>query len=92
MKSYAHYGFKDFFIALGYKGEMIKRYFLDYSGLVGSMTINLTSGAVMRHETKSVKIGSFISLIPGETATGGRVKRLEPWLSKETFCWSHTAR
>lgn len=36
MKQYAHYGFKDFFIALGYKGEVIKRYFLDYHTLNGS--------------------------------------------------------
>jgi glucose-1-phosphate cytidylyltransferase len=85
MKSYAHYGFKDFFIALGYKGEMIKRYFLDYSGLSGSMTINLTSGAV---EARNKECEDWIvHLIDTgvKTATGGRVKRLEPWLSKETF-------
>ena len=41
MKHYAHYGFKEFFIALGYKGEVIKRYFLDYCRLNGSITVNL---------------------------------------------------
>jgi glucose-1-phosphate cytidylyltransferase len=85
MKHYAHYGFKDFFVALGYKGEMIKRYFLDYSGLSGSMTINLTSGEV---ETQNKECEDWIvHLIDTglQTPTGGRVKRLERWLSKGTF-------
>ena len=85
MKHYAHYGFKDFFVALGYKGEMIKRYFLDYSGLSGSMTIDLASGEV---ETGNKECEDWtVHLIDTgmKTLTGGRVKRLEPWLSKETF-------
>ncbi len=41
MKIYAHYGFKEFFVALGYKGEMIKRFFLDYFNLNGNMTVRL---------------------------------------------------
>ena len=85
MKHYAHYGFKDFFVALGYKGEIIKRYFLDYSGLSGSMTINLSSGEV---ETQAKECEDWvIHLIDtGKmTPTGGRVKRLQPSLSNETF-------
>ncbi|HEU0251704.1 MAG TPA: sugar phosphate nucleotidyltransferase, partial [Pyrinomonadaceae bacterium] len=39
MKHYAHHGFKEFFIAVGYRGELIKRFFLDYCSLSGSMTI-----------------------------------------------------
>src|SRR5437867_558723 len=85
MKAYSHYGFKDFFIPLGYKGEMIKRYFLDYSGLSGSMTINLASGEV---ETGNKECEDWIVHLVDtgiKTLTGGRVKRLQPWLSKETF-------
>lgn len=41
LKHYAHYGFKEFFVALGYKGEMIKRFFLDYFNLNGNMTVRL---------------------------------------------------
>jgi len=85
MKHYGHYGFKDFFIPLGYKGEMIKRYFLDYSGLSGSMTINLTSGEV---ETRDKECEAWtVHLIDTGllTLTGGRVKRLQAWLTKETF-------
>jgi glucose-1-phosphate cytidylyltransferase len=85
MKHYAHYGFKEFFIALGYKSEMIKRYFLDYYGLSGSMTINLTSGEV---ETRNKQCEDWIVHLIDTglpTHTGGRVKRLQPWLSKDTF-------
>lgn len=85
MKGYAHYGFKDFCIALGYKGEMIKRYFLDYSSLSGSMTINLSSGEV---KTQSKECEDWlVNLIDTgvNTLTGGRVKRLQPYLHKETF-------
>src|SRR3990172_3215631 len=46
MKHYAHYGFSEFYIALGYKSEVIKRYFMDYYALNGSMTVNLASGHV----------------------------------------------
>jgi glucose-1-phosphate cytidylyltransferase len=85
MKHYAHYGFKEFFIALGYKSEMIKRYFLDYYSLSGSMTINLANGEV---QTRGKECEDWIvHLIDTglHTLTGGRVKRLQPWLSEETF-------
>lgn len=85
MKGYGHYGFKDFFVALGYKGEMIKRYFLDYSGLSGNMSIDLTSGAV---ETRNKECEDWkVHLVDTgkNTLTGGRVKRLQPWLSDSTF-------
>ena len=50
MKHYAHFGFKEFFLALGYKGDVIKRYFLDYYTLNGSMTVDLTTGRVEARE------------------------------------------
>src|SRR5256885_2507759 len=46
LKIYAHYGHSEFVIALGYKGEMIKRYFLDYAGLNGSLTVSVKTGRV----------------------------------------------
>ena len=59
MKHYAHYGFKEFFIALGYKGDVIKRYFLDYYSLNGSMTIDLSSGKLEVYK-RECGIGSCI--------------------------------
>jgi glucose-1-phosphate cytidylyltransferase len=46
MKHYAHHRFKEFLVALGYKGEYIKRYFMDYYVLNGSMTLDLATGSV----------------------------------------------
>lgn len=85
MKCYAHYGFNEFFIALGYKGEMIKRYFLDYYSLNGSMTINLSSGTVATHEKECEDWTVHLVDTGLQTNTGGRIKRLEQWLSDETF-------
>jgi glucose-1-phosphate cytidylyltransferase len=49
IKHYEHYGFKEFLIALGYKGEVIKRYFLDYYQLDDSMTIDFARSRVETH-------------------------------------------
>jgi len=85
MKHYAHYGFKEFFIALGYKGEAIKRYFLDYYTLNGSMTLNLSDGAVQVHDKECEDWTLHLMDTGLHPLTGGRVKRLEPWLQNETF-------
>jgi glucose-1-phosphate cytidylyltransferase len=85
MKHYAHYGFKEFFIALGYKGEIIKRYFLDYYILNGNLTVHLPNGKVEVHN--KAREDWIVNLIDTgmNTLTGGRVKRLEPWLKNGTF-------
>jgi len=85
MKHYAHYGCKDFLIALGYKGEVVKRYFLDYHNLDGSLTINLSSGKVDVHNRGCEDWNVHLIDTGLHTLTGGRVKRLEPWLKNETF-------
>jgi glucose-1-phosphate cytidylyltransferase len=85
MKHYAHYGFKEFFIALGYKGEVIKRYFMDYYSLNGSMTINLSNGKMKSHKKECDDWIVNLMDTGQETYTGGRVKRLEPWLKDDTF-------
>jgi len=85
MKHYAHYGFKEFFIALGYKGEIIKRYFLDYYNLMGSMTMDLSSGKVQVHERECDDWIVHLIDTGNETNTGGRLRRLETWLKDSTF-------
>jgi len=85
MKHYAHYGFKEFFVALGYKGEVIKRYFLDYYSLNGSITIDLSSGRVEMHNRECEDWIVHLMDTGQETNTGGRVKRLEQWLRDGTF-------
>ena len=85
LKHYSHYGVKEFFITLGYKGEIIKRYFLDYYSLNGSMTIDLSSGKVETYNRECEDWIVHLMDTGRQTLTGGRVKRLEPWLKDDTF-------
>lgn len=85
MKHYCHFDFNDFYVALGYKGEIIKRYFLDYAMLNGSLMIDLTNGNV-EHEQQACEDWKIHLVETGlATNTGGRVKRLQPFLKDETF-------
>ncbi len=84
MKHYYHYGFDQFAIALGYKGEYIKKYMTDYLAFNGSMSIDFSSGRV---ETGNRPLETWkIDLVDTGfgTATGGRIKRLRPYLGIET--------
>ncbi len=85
MKSYAHYGFSDFFLALGYKGEIIKRYFLDHYSLGGSLRVNLASGRIEDLEKETEPWVVNLMDTGQNTQTGGRIKRLEPHLRGGTF-------
>lgn len=85
MRHYAHYGHDEFVIALGYKGEVIKRYMVDFASLSSNLTVNLGSGSVSVNG--QAKIDWKVELIDTglETMTGGRVKRLQPYMGDETF-------
>jgi glucose-1-phosphate cytidylyltransferase len=85
MQSYAAHGFKEFILALGYKSDVIKRYFLDYYQLAGRLTVSLATGAVTVHE--GTRDDWIVHLVDTgvSTDTGGRLKRLAPWLIDETF-------
>jgi glucose-1-phosphate cytidylyltransferase len=85
MQHYAHYGFKDFLIALGYKGELIKKYMVDYCHLNSNLTVDLTNGEVSMHDGD--RCGWKVDLIDTgiNTNTGGRIKRLAPYIGDSTF-------
>lgn len=85
MKIYAAYGFDDFYVALGYKGEVIKRYFFDLSTLQGSLSIELGNGEIRRHAQQVENWRVNLIDTGAETQTGGRIKRLEPYLHDGTF-------
>lgn len=85
MKSYAHYGFKEFFIALGYKGAVIKRYFLDYHSLQRDMTISLADGITEFRNAEPEDWTVHLIDTGQDSMTGGRIKRLEKYLMNETF-------
>jgi glucose-1-phosphate cytidylyltransferase len=85
MKIYAHYGFKDFVIALGYKGEILKKYMVDYLSLDGNITVDFKAGRV-KNQSHGVLDWTVDLVDTGmETMTGGRIKRLAPFVNNETF-------
>jgi len=85
MKLYAHWGFKEFVIALGYKSDVIKNYFLHYAELSGDLTVDLGNRSVK--QTRAPKEDWVIHLVDTgiETLTGGRLKRLQDVVGDETF-------
>jgi len=85
MKHYSYFGFNEFYIALGYKGDVIKHYFLDYYSLSSNMTVSLKSGKVEVIDGDSEDWVVHLMDTGLDTNTGGRLKRLEPWLKDETF-------
>lgn len=86
MKIYSHYGYNDFAVALGYKGDYIKRYFAEYGALSGDLTVRLgEKNPVQRHEQDHAPWNVDLIETGDETLTGGRVKRLKPHLGNETF-------
>ena len=85
MKHYESYGFSDFCVALGYKGEVVKRYFRDYALLAGTMTVQLADGKVTPAERTAEQWTIHLVDTGRDTNTGGRVGRLRSWLGGETF-------
>ena len=87
MKIYAHYGFKNFLLALGYKGEMIKEYFLNYEAMNNDFSISLGRLAGINfhgeHEEQDFKV--TLADTGATSMTGARVKRLERYLTDDVF-------
>ncbi|MDB3990722.1 glucose-1-phosphate cytidylyltransferase [Gammaproteobacteria bacterium] len=85
MNFYASYGHNDFLLALGYKSEIIKKYFLDHSSLNSDFEIDLKTGVIKPNESVNLnwKVGLFDTGL--DTMTGGRVLRLKEMIGDETF-------
>ena len=80
MNRYAKYGHKDFNLALGYKAELFKDYFLKYRELNSDFTINLGSGNFVLNQLNDVTLVNT----GNNTMTGGRVKRMKEFIGGET--------
>lgn len=85
MKHYACYGFNEFIIALGYKGEIIKRFFLEHSALRGSFSIDMKTGKIIAAEEPSENWLVHLVETGLESSTGGRIARVRKYLGDETF-------
>ena len=85
MRWYAHHGYKEFIVALGYKGEFIKQYFLNYYPLNSDISVSLGTGEVIVHEREREDWIVHLVETGTNTMTGGRLARLRPWLTDDTF-------
>ena len=85
MNSYAQFGFTDFILALGYKGEIIKNYFLNYQSLSQDLTVNLKTGSVKAHKPSSENWNVTLVDTGEHAMTGSRIKQLQPYIGEESF-------
>ncbi len=86
MKIYSHYGFKDFILCLGYKGEMIKEYFLNYTFRNNDFTIKLDVNNKILLHNKNYEGWTVTLVDTGQNAqTGARIKRIEKYITEDLF-------
>ena len=90
MHTYAAHGITEFIVAVGYKAEVVKDYFLNFYALNNDLSIDLESGAATIHKNYQYNWKVHIVDTGLHTQTGGRLKRLEPWLRHdETFLFTY---
>ena len=85
MNSYAHFGHKDFYIALGYKAEKVKEYFLHYRTMNANFTMDLGTGEVTPLQLDAIDWKVTLVDTGLHSMTGGRVKRMKQYVG-ETTC------
>lgn len=85
MKTYSHYGIDDFVICCGYKQYVIKEYFSNYFLHNSDLTVDLADNTVEIHDNHSEKWRVTMVDTGLDTMTGGRVKRIEPYIGRERF-------
>jgi len=85
MKTYASFGHKDFYLALGYKSDIIKKYFLNYHSLNADFTVDLATGEVEPHQVDETDWRVTLVNTGLDTMTGGRIKRLRSFIGNEPF-------
>ncbi len=85
MRHYSHFGHQEFFVALGYKGESIKKYMMDCFALGSNLTIQLKQDRVVKHANNVPDWTVHLIDTGAETMTGGRIKRLAPYIGNQTF-------
>jgi glucose-1-phosphate cytidylyltransferase len=90
MNIYAAHGVEEFIIALGYKAEVIKDYFLNFYALNNDISIDMATGKTIVHDGNQPKWTVHLVDTGLYTQTGGRLKRLEPWIGHdETFMFTY---
>lgn len=89
MKIYSHYGFNDFIICIGYKGHVIKEFFHHYSMYAHNLTVDLANKKTTYIDHAPPPWTVTIVETGPETQTGGRLKRIEPYLKGDEFLMTY---
>jgi glucose-1-phosphate cytidylyltransferase len=85
MQGYAHYGHKDFYIALGYKAEAVKEYFLTFNTINSDFSLDLSTGKIKAYNNKGLDWNITLVDTGQDSMTGGRVKRIQSFIGEEPF-------
>jgi glucose-1-phosphate cytidylyltransferase len=85
MKTYSHYGFNDFIICLGYKGYVIKEYFMNYFLHNSDITIDLAHNKMEIHDTSAEAFKVTLVETGLDTKTAGRLKKVQKYIGNENF-------
>jgi glucose-1-phosphate cytidylyltransferase len=87
MKTYAHYGLNDFVLCLGYRGNVIKEYFLNYEAMNNDFTICLGQKSQIHYHELHTEQGFRVTLAEtgANSMTGGRIARVKKYLDEDTF-------
>ena len=85
MNTYAKFDHKNFYVALGYKADVIKEYFLNYRALNSDFTVNLSNGSIVEHQQDAVDWKVSLVDTGLNSMTGGRVKRMQNFIGNEPF-------
>lgn len=89
MKIYSHYGLNDFIICCGYKGYLIKEYFINYSLHTTDITVNVRSNKIKVHK-KTTEPWTITLVDTGkDSMTGDRIKKIEPFIKGNDFCLTY---
>ena len=89
MRSYAAHGIDDFIVCCGYRGDVLKEYFVNYGRWESDLTVDVGSGDVLIHRQPSENWRVTLLDTGLTTMTGGRVRRARPYLDDETFCLTY---
>jgi glucose-1-phosphate cytidylyltransferase len=89
MKLYAHHGVTDFVVCLGYKGYVIKEYFANYYLHTSDVTFDVASGSMEVHHSTTEPWRVTLVETGEQTQTGGRLKRVLPYIGDERFCFTY---
>ena len=89
MRSYAAYGIRDFIVCCGYRGEVLKEYFLNYTQWQSDVTVDLATGDAKLHRCPQEDWQVTLVDTGLSTMTGGRLKRVGDYLDGNTFCLTY---